>query len=213
MTIMKDLTVKEFINVTASDAPAPGGGSVAALSGALGMALAEMAANLTIGKEKYADVDAEMRVLAEKSAEIRNELAEGIQRDTESFTAYMKALRMPKETEAEKTVRREAMQKGLKEAAEVPLSIAEAALKIFPIAEAVIDRGNKTVQTDGIVAAMLARTAVISALLNVRVNLVSIKDEIFVEKVTAKVHSMEEQAIEYEKRILKNNALTNDIEL
>ena len=95
MAKMKELTVEQFIDVTASDAPAPGGGSVAALAGALGMALAEMVANLTIGKEKYADVDAEMRELIQKSAEIRNELTEGMQKDTESFTAYMKALKMP----------------------------------------------------------------------------------------------------------------------
>lgn len=210
---MKELTVEQFIDVTASDAPAPGGGSVAALAGALGMALAEMVANLTIGKEKYADVDAEMRELIQKSAEIRNELTEGMQKDTESFTAYMKALKMPKETEEEKAARREAMQNGLKEAAVVPLSIAQSAVKIFPIAEAVVEKGNKGAVTDGLVAAMLARTAVISALLNVRINLGSIKDEAFVTEMAAMVKALEEDAVAYEKKIMKMSSLTTAIEL
>lgn len=213
MAKMKELTVEQFIDVTASDAPAPGGGSVAALAGALGMALAEMVANLTIGKEKYADVDAEMRELIQKSAEIRNELTEGMQKDTESFTAYMKALKMPKETEEEKAARREAMQNGLKEAAVVPLSIAQSAVKIFPIAEIVVEKGNKGAVTDGLVAAMLARTAVISALLNVRINLGSIKDEAFVTEMAAKVKALEEDAVAYEKKIMKMSSLTAEIEL
>lgn len=213
MAKMKDFTVEQFIDVTASAAPAPGGGSVAALAGALGVALAEMVANLTIGKEKYADVDREMRHIQASAAEVRKELTDLIQKDTESFTAYMNALKMPKETEKQKAARRDAMQNGLKEAAEVPLAIAESALKIFPIAEAVVKKGNKGAVTDGLVAAMMARTAVISALLNVRINLGSIKDEVFVAELAAKVKTLETQAVESEKKILACSELSAEIEL
>ncbi len=208
MANLKDLTVEQFIDVTASDAPAPGGGSVAALAGGLGVALAEMVANLTIGKAKYADVDAEMRELAAQAAELRVELTAAIQKDTESFTMYMDALGMPKDTDEEKAARRDAMQNGLKEAAKVPLAVAETAVKIFPIAAAVVAKGNTNAVTDGLVAAMMARTAVLGALLNVKINLGSIKDEAFVAELAAKVKELEEKAAACEKEILAGSELS-----
>ena len=143
MSNFKDLTVEQFIDVTASEAPAPGGGSVSALAGSLGAALAEMVANLTIGKIKYIEVEDEMKELAAAAAEIRTELTAAIQKDTESFHLYMTALKLPKETEEEKAVRKEALQSSLKEAAKVPLEAAEAAVKIFPIAKVAVVKGNK----------------------------------------------------------------------
>ena len=211
MANLKDLTVEQFIDVTASDAPAPGGGSVSALAGSLGAALAEMVANLTVGKAKYAEVEDEMKELSAKGAEIRSELIAGIQKDTESFTLYMNALGMPKETDEEKAARREAMQNGLKEAAKVPLEVAETAAKIFPIAEAVVKRGNTNAVTDGLVASMMARTAVIGALFNVKINLGSIKDEAFVADMAAKVKALEELAITSEQAILKACDLSNEL--
>lgn len=118
-----------------------------------------MVANLTIGKEKYAEAENEMRELAEKGQAIREKLIADIQRDSSSFNLYMAALRMPKDTEEEKAARREAMQRGLKEAAVVPLSVAETASEIFPLAEAAVARGNANAVTDGLVSAMMARTA------------------------------------------------------
>ena len=208
MADLKNLSVEEFAAVTASDAPAPGGGSVSALAGALGAALAEMVANLTVGKAKYAEVEDEMKELSAKGAEIRSELIAGIQKDTESFTMYMNALGMPKDTDEQKAVRREAMQNGLKEAAKVPLEVAETAAKIFPIAEAVVKRGNTNAVTDGLVASMMARTAVIGALFNVKINLGSIKDEAFVAELAAKVAELEAQAAACEKEILVSDELS-----
>ena len=208
MAEYKDLTVEQFLEVTASDAPAPGGGSVSALVGSLGIALAEMVANLTIGKEKYADVEDEMRGIVEEASRIRKELTDAIQKDTESFTQYMNALKMPKNTEDEKAVRREAMQNGLKEATNVPLAIAKSALEIFPIAAAVIEKGNKNAETDGLVAAMLARTAIFGALLNVKINLNSIKDEAFAAELALKVAVLEEKAGAWEKEILSGSELS-----
>ena len=199
MADLKNLSVEEFAAVTGSDAPAPGGGSVAALAGGLGAALAEMVANLTIGKAKYA------------GAALRKELIDSIQKDTESFTAYMNALGMPKNTDEEKAARKEAMQNGLKEAAEVPLAVAETALKIFHVAGAVVERGNANAVTDGLVASMMARTAVLSALLNVKINLGSIKDEEFVARMAAKVAELEKAAMDGEKAVMELSALTRDL--
>lgn len=209
MADLKNLSVEEFVAVTASDAPAPGGGSVSALAASLGAALAEMVANLTIGKEKYADVDAEMKDVAQQAAEIRKELVDAIQKDTESFTSYMTALKMPKETEEEKALRRQAMQAGLKEAALVPLAVAKTAVEIFPIAETVVKKGNSNAVTDGLVAAMMTRTAVIGALLNVKINLGSIKDEAFVADLAQQVKQLEKQAIALEKQVLDCSNLTD----
>ena len=211
MTELKDLTIEEFAKVTASDAPAPGGGSVAAAAGSLAAALAEMVANLTIGQEKYAEAENEMRELAEKGQAIREKLIADIQRDSSSFNLYMAALRMPKDTEEEKAARREAMQRGLKEAAVVPLSVAETASEIFPLAEAAVARGNANAVTDGLVSAMMARTAVLSALLNVKINLNSIKDEAFRADMEKQVKGLEKTASEYEAKILKSSELSPEI--
>lgn len=202
MAELKDYTIEQFTELTASDAPAPGGGSVAALTGALGAALAGMVASLTIGKEKYADVDEEMRHLLDESKAVRSELLDGIRKDSTSFTAYMAALRMPKNTDEEKAARREAMQNGLKEAALVPLEIAECAEKIFPLAETAVKRGNQNAVTDGVIAAMMARTAILAALLNVKINLDSIKDETFAAEMVVRVQVLEENAIAKENKIL-----------
>lgn len=211
MADLKNLSVEEFAAVTASDAPAPGGGSVSALAGSLGAALAEMVANLTVGKAKYAEVEDEMKELSAKGAEIRKDLIAGIQKDTESFTLYMNALGMPKDTDEQKAARREAMQNGLKEAAKVPLEVAETAAKIFPIAEAVVKHGNTNAVTDGLVASMMARTAVIGALFNVKINLGSIRDEAFVSEMAAKVEALEKLAITSEQAILKSCELSNNL--
>ncbi len=207
MADLKDLTIESFAEITASDAPAPGGGSVSAMAASIGAALAEMVANLTIGKAKYAEVEEEMKALSAEAAVLRKELILAIQKDTESFNLYMDALSMPKDTDEQKAARKEAMQNGLKEAAKVPLSVAGTAIKIFPIAEAVVARGNSNAVTDGLVGTMMTRTGILGALLNVKINLGSIKDEAFVSDMTKKVKELEEQAIAWEKKILENSGI------
>ena len=144
----------------------------------------------------------------EEASRIRKDLTDAIQKDTESFTQYMNALKMPKTTEEEKASRREAMQNGLKEATKVPLAIAESALEIFPIAAAVIEKGNKHAETDGLVAAMLARTAILGALLNVKINMNSIKDEAFAAELALRVAELEDKANAREKEILSGSELS-----
>lgn len=211
MEQLKDLSAEEFAARTASSAPVPGGGSVAALAGALAAALSEMVANLTIGKEKYADAEEEMKVLSEQGSKIRQDLIEGIRKDSTSFQSYMEALKLPKETEAEKEARREAMQQGLKVASEAPLAIAELTAQIFPLAEKAVLRGNAAAVSDGLVSAMLARTALLSALLNVKINLKSIQDEAYAARMAARVRELEELAVCSEKNILAASQLTSQV--
>ena len=199
---MKNMTIQQFAMQTASNEPVPGGGSISALAGSLAAALTEMVAGLTIGKKKYADVEEEMKEAVEPMKAVCAQLLDDIKRDSESFDQYMQALTLPKETEEEKEARTEAMQNGLKAAVEVPLSVAKAACGILPYAETMVVKGNKTAVTDALVATMMARTAVLGAGFNVKINLESIKDQEYVDRIGKEVAELEKQAIEQEKKIL-----------
>ena len=199
---MKNITIQEFAMQTASNEPVPGGGSISALAGSLAAALTEMVAGLTIGKKKYADVEEEMKAAVEPMKAVCAQLLDDIKRDSESFDQYMQALTLPKETEEEKEARTEAMQNGLKAAVEVPLSVAKAACGILPYAETMVIKGNRTAVTDALVATMMARTAVLGAGFNVKINLESIKDQEYVDRIGKEVAELEKQAIEQEKKIL-----------
>lgn len=199
---MKEMTLVEFAKQTASNSPVPGGGSIAALAGALSAALAQMVAELTVNKKGYEDAEEKMKELASKAEVIREKLLDDIERDSESFNKYMEALKLPKETEEEKNLRSNMMQEGLKEAAIVPFEVASLAYEIMPLADEAVVSGNKNAVTDGLVSAMMARTAVLSALLNTRINLGSIKDQEFVKEYSEKVEKLENKAIEFEKNIL-----------
>ena len=199
---MKNMTVEQFAMQTASNEPVPGGGSISALAGALAAALTEMVAGLTIGKKKYAEVEEEMKKAVAPMHEICEHLLDDIKRDSESFDLYMQALTLPKETDEEKAARTKAMQDGLKAAVGVPLSVAKRAYEVMPYAEAMVTKGNKTAVTDALVATMMARTAVLGALFNVKINLESIKDEAFVEETAKEVAVIEKNALAYEKKIL-----------
>ena len=212
MSDYQDWTLKRFAEETAGSSPAPGGGSVGAYAGALAAALSEMVANLTIGKKGFEDREAQMKALRDEAASLRKELLDDIRKDSESFNRYMEALRMPKDTEEQKAVRSEKMQEGLKAAAQVPLQAAETAVRIFPIAEAVVRDGNQNAVTDGLVSALLARSAVLGILLNVKINLASIRDEAFVNTYSTRVKQLEQTAVEGEKAVLSLSEFTSGTE-
>lgn len=195
-------TVKEFVEATASSEPVPGGGSVAALSASLAAALGEMVANLTIGKKKYVEVEEEMKAVSEKMSKCRQVLLEYIDKDAESFDEVMSAYGMAKETDDEKAARSAAIQVAMKNATAVPLAVAKSTFDLMEPIKAVVVKGNSNAVTDGAVAAMMARTGVLSALYNVRINLASIKDEDFVSKVTADVIRLEKEVVQQEQEIL-----------
>lgn len=194
--------IKSFLSELASKSPAPGGGSVAALSGSLGAALTSMVCNLTIGKEKYSDVQDEIKKLLRESEKIRKELTELIDEDTNAFNDVMKAFKMPKETEEQKKKRSLAIQGGYKKAADVPLKTAKACEKIFDIAIITAEKGNKNSITDAAVSALMAKAGVEGAILNVKINLSSIKDEEFVKNITKELKEIEKNADEKTKNIM-----------
>lgn len=199
---MKDLSLVKFAEIVASDLPVPGGGSMAAVCGALGGALAQMVANLTIGKKKYLDVEEEMKEIVKKALFLRTQLLDDIQRDSDSYNMVVSAYKLPKGTHGEKLIRDKAIQDSLKMAASVPLEIAETSTKIMSLTEAVIERGNSNAVTDGLVACMMVRTSVLSALYNVKINLDSIIDLDFVNNMRKRVNEIEVYTIEYERKIL-----------
>lgn len=202
---MKNMTIEAFAAQTASNDPVPGGGSISALAGALAAALAEMVAGLTIGKKKYAEVEEEMKSVIPGMQSVREQLLLDIKRDSESFNLYMQALSLPKDTDEEKAARTAAMQNGLKEAVKVPLSVAKASASILPVAGIMVSKGNQSAVTDGLVSAMMARTAVLGALFNVKINLQSIKDEEFVNEISKEVKELEGLAVKLEKEILNQS--------
>lgn len=200
--ILTDLTVKGFLAETAGQEPVPGGGSISALNGSIAAALAEMVANLTIGKKKYAEVEAEMETIATEAAAIQKELVLDIDRDSDAYNKVFAAFKLPKETEEEKAVRSAQIQEMTKYAASVPMEVARRVHSLLPLIEAVVAKGNQNAITDGCVAMMCARTAIIGALLNVRINLTSIKDEDFVKTHTEEANAIEADAVRREAEVL-----------
>ncbi len=198
------LTVKDFAALTASDAPAPGGGSISALCGALSAALVEMVANLTVNKEKYQDYQEEMSEIITNISSDRQALLVAVDDDTKAFDKYMAALKLPKGSEERKA----AMQEGLKEAALVPLSVAKRVCTLFPSIEKVLTHGNSNAVTDAMVATMLARTCALGAIYNVRINLSSIHDEAFVKELEGECDTLQNKAVSEEARLLKNISIS-----
>jgi len=131
---MKNMTINEFTQLVSSESPVPGGGSIAALSGALSAALAEMVANLTVGKKKYADYKEEMMVIINKASALKEKLLNNIEEDSLAYNKVMEAYKLPQKTEEEKLHRMEEIEKGLKIAALVPLEVAETSFEVLPLA-------------------------------------------------------------------------------
>lgn len=197
-----DLTIKGFLDKTAGSDPVPGGGSISALNGSIAAALTEMVANLTIGRKKYAEVEDKMREVAGRMAEIRTVLANDIDKDSDAYDKVFAAFKLPKETDEEKAHRSNVIQETTKEAALVPMSVAENAAAIMDMIAYVAHNGNQNAVTDATVAMMAARTCVLGALLNVKINLSSIKDEAFVKELSDKADRLEKEAIAKEQELL-----------
>ena len=176
---LTDKPVSQFLDALASSAPAPGGGSVAALSGALGAALLSMVCNLTVGKKKYANVEQDIKAILEKSESLRHKLADLLQADVQAYTAVSQAMKMPRATEEEKVARAETLQKALKGATEVPLQIAEACVEVIALCQPAAEKGNKNAVSDAGVAILMAEAGLRSAALNILINLGWIEDQRF----------------------------------
>ncbi len=166
-----------FLDAVAANSPTPGGGSVAALAGALGAALAAMVGRLTVGKRKFADVKEEVSQVIVQAEQLRAALTARMEEDSAAFDEVMVAYKLPRKTEDEKAARREAIQKAMVYAAEVPLATARDALTVLELARVVVEKGNPNAITDAATAAWMAMAALQGASLNVRINAVSIKDQ------------------------------------
>ena len=199
---LASLSVDGFLSELASDSPAPGGGSVAALAGSLGSALSSMVCNLTVGKEKYAEVEHEIKDALKESEHLRKKLTELIDRDTDAFNDVIKAFKMPKETEQQKEKRKQAIQDGYKKAAKVPLETARTCEKVLDVAMVVAAKGNKNSITDAAVSALMAHAGVQSAILNVKINLGSIKDDAFVKNISNQLEQLQQGSQDKTMKIL-----------
>jgi glutamate formiminotransferase/formiminotetrahydrofolate cyclodeaminase len=176
-TVSGGETIGAFVASVAAPTPAPGGGSVSALAGALAAALAQMVAGLTIGKKKYAAVEAEMKEIALQAAGLVNELSALGPRDAAAYGMVMQAYKLPGDNDADKEKRTSAIDQALLGAAEVPLETARACVRVLELAAAVGARGNTNAVSDAGVAALLAQAACRGAVYNVRINVSSLADK------------------------------------
>lgn len=172
----------DYVDRLASAAPEPGGGSASALAASIGAALVSMVANLTVGKQKYADVQDRVSELLDSSEAVRERLQDLVQKDTEVYGVLAAAFKMPRETDAQKDERQRAIQEALREATLVPYAIAEACLDMARLSEVAAEIGNVNAVSDAGVAALLAEAAGQSAALNVRINVASLEDRGFAEE-------------------------------
>ena len=182
-------TLTKFLDDLASDLPAPGGGSVAALGASLAFALVSMVSNLTVGKEKYRGNWEKMKAAVETSEQLRIESLALMDDDVESFNAYMAALKMPKETDDQKSARASELEKTAKRAAEVPLSVLELCTKAAELAVQAAEYGNPNTATDAGSAAVFAEATGKAAAYNVRINLPGIKDKTFVTRARERMNN------------------------
>ena len=181
MADIKDTEIEQFLQALASQSATPGGGSAAAIIGAMGAALVSMVCNLTIGKKKYAEVESDMKDVLAKSETLRHKLIGMIEDDVKAFDAVMGAYGMPKDTDADKAKRDQAIQAALKQATDVPMACARAARQVIDIAATASDKGNLNVISDAGVGVLAGYAALRSAALNVFTNARMITDKTFAE--------------------------------
>jgi len=187
---LTDKPTKSFLDELASSAPAPGGGSVAALSGALGAALISMVCNLTLGKPKYAAVQDDITAILKKSESLRKELTDLLEEDVQAYTLLSQTMKMPRDTEEQKSTRAALMDKALKGATGVPMRVAEACVLVMALCPSAAEKGNTNAVSDVGVGILMAEAGLRGAALNVLINLGLIKDERFVSESRKKLDSL-----------------------
>jgi len=176
---LMSMTVSRFVDEVSTESPAPGGGSVAALMGSLGAALATMVANLTVGKKGYEAAWQELADMAERGQALKDQLARAVDEDADAFNRVMDAMRLPKGTPEQQAARDRAVEEANKAAADVPLQTARHCLAVIRLAGLAADKGNRNSASDAGVAALAGRAGVEAAVLNVLTNLGAIADDAF----------------------------------
>ncbi|MEG1621689.1 MAG: cyclodeaminase/cyclohydrolase family protein [Oscillospiraceae bacterium] len=174
-----DMKIADFAELLSSASPAPGGGSAAALEGAIGASLTAMVASLTIGKKKYAEYDELAQETLKTAIALKNKFIDVIDRDTEAFNGMSAVFAMPKETESEKSARQDAMQSALKNCTKTPFEMMELSLATLELTSSIVGKSNKSASSDLGVSALSIKAAVQGAWLNILINIGGIKDENF----------------------------------
>jgi formiminotetrahydrofolate cyclodeaminase len=198
-----DQPIRHFLDKLASKSPEPGGGSVAALTGSLGAGLVSMVCSLTLGKEKYKDVQPQVEALIKESEKLRIEMQDLIQKDTEVYGGLSEVYKMPKSTDAEKAARTAKMQEALKKACQVPFEIGLKSLEVAKLAQRAAEIGNVAAVSDAGVAVLLAQACAQSAALNVKINVNSIKDDAYNKETWSKMETVLKQVAALEKTVME----------
>jgi len=197
-----NMSISTFLNQLSSAAPAPGGGSVAALSGAMAAALILMVCNLTIGKEKFARSEQEIKEIKQQATELRHTLVDAVDADINAYNRVIACYRLPKASKQERVDRRESLQQALKKATEVPYHTAEACYRVLELNRKLPGIGNPSAVSDVAVSVRLAEAGLQSALYNVDINCNYIKDEVYTKKYRAGRVKLAEKARLMRKEII-----------
>lgn len=200
---LMDMTCAAFANETASESPAPGGGSISAYMGALGAALGTMVANLSSHKPGWDDRWEEFSKHAVVGQKIKDELLWLVDEDTQSFNKIMNAFGLPKGTDEEKAIRRQAIEEATKYATEIPFKTVQRSFDVFALCEAMVETGNPNSVTDAGVGALCAKAAVTGAYFNVRINAATLQDKEFAADIVKKAYEYVEKAAALEAKIVK----------
>lgn len=204
--MQKNLMIKDYIEKLSSKEPIPGGGSVAALTGSLAASLTSMTFNLTIGKNSFKEYDENKKEVVynslNKVKEYNEELLQFMDKDGEAFLSLMEAFKLPKNTEEEKVKRSESIQKGYKNALEIPFYLAKKCIEIYKYVLIAGKYGNKNLISDTGMAAILLHSTVESALLNVKINLNGIKDEEYKNNIKSECETIMKQSCNMKSEIM-----------
>ncbi len=192
---LAELKTAEFVDLLASDAPAPGGGSAAALEGALGAALTAMVCSLTIGKKKYAEFEETVKAAQAKATDLKVRFVDVMDRDTEAFNVVSAAFGMPKATDEEKAARSAAIQKGLEGCTKTPFEMMELAVETLELTASILGKSNDSAASDLGVSALSLRAAIQGAWLNVLINIGSLKNKELAEDYRAKGEALLARAL------------------
>ncbi len=194
--MLAELTIQEFLADLSSNKPAPGGGSAAALAATIGSALATMVCNLTIGNPRFGQVQDEVGSIAEQAAQLSALLQQYMDEDAKAFSSVIAAYQLPKTTEEEKTRRTKMIQASLKEASIVPLKIAQVSLDVLKLADKIVAIGNPHAVSDAAIAGIMGYAGVQGSLYNVKINIVLITDNQFVQDMKMQMQKLQQQAEE-----------------
>jgi formiminotetrahydrofolate cyclodeaminase len=201
--MLKELSMNDLMQKLSSSDPTPGGGSAAALAAWQGASLIIMFCGLSLGKEKFKHYETVLQKADKEARTLAEQLKKAVDEDTEAFDQVMKAFRLPKDTEQEKSKRKAAIQKAMRLAAEVPLTVSKNCLSLLKICQEIVDKGNPNSITDLGVGCLLAHSAMEGAILNVKINLSAIKDEDYVKKIAQQISPLKENGEKIKAEVTK----------